>query len=283
MFRDELDREEVDNIERKLRLGFQNWFRNHIFTLRNTDEEIDDDLFSLACGPDFRVKKYSSCIVNGVRFNTMDRDKNKKTQNSGVMVQGSHNGQFIDFFGTLKEIVQLQYNGDDRSVVLFKCDWFKLDGKKTELKYDGYFKSINVGSLWYKNDCFILATQARKVFYLPDTKLGKNWQVVQTFDHRHLYNVGETEGAQFNSPAYQEDECFDEQGIRQAISDNIIDKPLNRDGELGIRFDAAEIALLVKERNLEDHDVDGEDDDTLSEYCNDDEEGAASEVDSDDE
>jgi hypothetical protein len=27
----------------------------------------------------------SSCIVNGVRFNTVDRDKNKKTQNSGVM------------------------------------------------------------------------------------------------------------------------------------------------------------------------------------------------------
>jgi hypothetical protein len=54
--------------------------------LRNTnEEEVDGDLFSLACGPDFRVKKYSSCIVNGVRFNIVDRDKNKKTQNSGVM------------------------------------------------------------------------------------------------------------------------------------------------------------------------------------------------------
>jgi hypothetical protein len=54
--------------------------------LRNTnEEEVDGDLFSLACGPDFRVRKYSSCIVNGVRFNIVDRDKNKKTQNSGVM------------------------------------------------------------------------------------------------------------------------------------------------------------------------------------------------------
>jgi hypothetical protein len=35
-------------------------------------EEIDDDLFTLACGLDFRVKKYTSCIVNGVRFNTVD-------------------------------------------------------------------------------------------------------------------------------------------------------------------------------------------------------------------
>jgi hypothetical protein len=46
--------------------------------LRNDgQEEIDDDLFTLACGPNFRVKKYTSCIVNGVNFNTVDRDSNK--------------------------------------------------------------------------------------------------------------------------------------------------------------------------------------------------------------
>jgi hypothetical protein len=163
-----------------------------IMRLRNTNEEdVDDDLFSLACGSDFRVKKYSSCIVNGVRFNTVDRDKNKKTQNSGVMSQSTHNGQVTNSFGTLKEIIQLDCN--ERSIVLFKCDWFKLDGKMTTLKDDGFFRSINVGSLWYKNDCYILATHARKVFYLPDTRIGKNWQVVQTFEYKHLYNVSQTE------------------------------------------------------------------------------------------
>jgi hypothetical protein len=75
---------------------------------------------SLACGPGLRVRKYSSCIVNGVRFNTADRDKNKKTHNNGVMSQSTHSGQVTDFFGTLKEIIQLDYN--ERSVVLFKCD-----------------------------------------------------------------------------------------------------------------------------------------------------------------
>jgi hypothetical protein len=59
--------------------------------------------------------------VNGVRWHTSDRDKNKKTKNSGVMVQGSQKGKMIDFYGTLKEIIQLCYNGEDRSVVLFKC------------------------------------------------------------------------------------------------------------------------------------------------------------------
>lgn len=157
------------------------------------------------------VKKYSSCIVNGVRFNTLASDKNKRTQNSGIMSQGTHKNRVIDFYGSLQEIIQLEYNGDGRSIILFKCDWFKLDGKRTGLKIDGYFKSINVGNLWYKNDSFILATQARKVFYLPHTKFGKNWQIVQTFDHRHLYNVSESDGVFSNALAYQDESC-EEQG-----------------------------------------------------------------------
>jgi hypothetical protein len=28
-------------------------------------EEVDVDIFSLACSPDLRVRKYSLCIVNG--------------------------------------------------------------------------------------------------------------------------------------------------------------------------------------------------------------------------
>jgi hypothetical protein len=58
----------------------------------SNEEEVDEDLFWLACGPDLRVRKYSLCIVNGMRFNTVDHDKNKKTQNNGVMSQSTHNG-----------------------------------------------------------------------------------------------------------------------------------------------------------------------------------------------
>jgi hypothetical protein len=127
MFIDELERQGVPKIERTIRQGFYTWFRNHVsaHTLRfwalflqiliylcfmwqimrlsyTNEEEVDDDLFSLACGPDFRVRKYSSCIVNGVMFNTVDRDKNKETQNSGVMSQCTHNGQVTDFLWNLK-------------------------------------------------------------------------------------------------------------------------------------------------------------------------------------
>jgi len=73
------------------------------------------------------------------------------------MSLGTHNSEVIGFYGNLKEIIQLDYNDDDRSIVLFKCDWYKLDGTNAQ-KDDGFYKSINVGSLWYKGDSLILAT-----------------------------------------------------------------------------------------------------------------------------
>jgi hypothetical protein len=75
-----------------------------VMRLQTTNEEVDDDLFSLACGPDFRVRKYSSCIVNGVHFNTVDREKNKRTQNSGVMTKSTHNNSPTDFLEPLKRL-----------------------------------------------------------------------------------------------------------------------------------------------------------------------------------
>jgi hypothetical protein len=77
--------------------------------LWTTNEEVDDDLFSLACGPDFRVRKYSSCIVNGVRFNTVYHDENRRTQNSGAMTKSTHKNSPTDFYGILKEIICLEY------------------------------------------------------------------------------------------------------------------------------------------------------------------------------
>jgi len=99
-----------------------------------------------------------------VLYNTVERDKNKKTQNSGLTCAGAYKNEIIDYYGTLKEIIELQYNAKDdgtkRIVVVFRCDWYKLDGKHTAVRDDGFCKSINIGSLWYKKDCFILATQA---------------------------------------------------------------------------------------------------------------------------
>jgi hypothetical protein len=160
--------------------------------------------------------------------------------------------------------------------VLFKCDWFKLDGKRRELKNDGYFTSINIQNLWYKNDSFILATQARKVFYVPDTKYGENWRIVQNFDHRHLYNVFE-----LDAPAYQDEECCEDVRVRKGVSDNICAQTLTRDDEKDNMIEAAESMAREQTTTVFDDNEDDEVDDTLMAYCSGNEE--EQDVDSDDE
>jgi hypothetical protein len=73
-------------------------------------EDVSDDLFALSCEPDLQIRVYSACIVDVVRCHNIDREKNRRTQNSGVMAQGTHTGEDIEFYGCLREIIQLQYN-----------------------------------------------------------------------------------------------------------------------------------------------------------------------------
>ena len=82
-------------------------------------EEVPDGLYALSCEPDLRVRIFSGCLIDGIRFHTTDRDKNRRTHNSGVMAEGTHVGDPIDFYGSLKEIIELQYNSD--------LQWFSSD------------------------------------------------------------------------------------------------------------------------------------------------------------
>ena len=146
--------------------------------MKDNPEAVSERLWALSCGPCLRVKFSAACKINGVRYSTVDREKFMLTQNSGVMTEGSHNDQDIDFYGVLKEVIELQYNSNlqaRRTVVLFRCDWFNQEGKTRGLRDDGHFKTIHISSYWYKTDPFILASQAKKIFYLQDTSFGKDW------------------------------------------------------------------------------------------------------------
>jgi hypothetical protein len=190
-------------------------------------QDISDDLFALSCEPRLRVRIFSACLVNGVRFHTAEREKNRRTQNSGIMVEGTHDNQDVDFYGSLKEIIELRYNSDSdghRTVVLFRCDWYDTHRRRFRMKEDGFFRSINHGSLWYKDDSFILATQATKVFYLLDTKYHENWRVVQKFSHRHLWNVAQNDNDNIPSAvvlSYQDDDC---EAVHVRVDANVIEK-----------------------------------------------------------
>ncbi|KAK1650747.1 hypothetical protein QYE76_068552 [Lolium multiflorum] len=210
-FRQELGGRGVRDIEETVQREFAGWFSNHVRQLDNASE----DLKSLAAGPDRRVVVYAGCNVKGARFRTLTRDKDLKTQNSGVATKGSFgDADETEYYGVLQEVLELQYGSNkhgDRSVYLFRCDWFDLASRGSKIKDDGYFKSVNTSVLWFKNSPFILASQAETCFYLEDTKFGDPWKVVQKFSHRHVYDVPELEDGNDdafvrNEDAYQEDE-----------------------------------------------------------------------------
>ena len=56
------------------------------------------------------VRVYAACSINGVRYSTIDRKKSLRTQNSGVMTAGAHEVQSVEFYGVLREVIQLMYN-----------------------------------------------------------------------------------------------------------------------------------------------------------------------------
>ena len=45
-----------------------------------------------------------------------------------------------------------------------------------------------INSEWYKNEQFILTTQAKQVFYLEDPSRNRNWKVVEEVNHRKIWD-----------------------------------------------------------------------------------------------
>jgi hypothetical protein len=48
------------------------------------------------------------------------------------------------------------------------------------MKDDGYFKSINITGRWYKDDPFIMATDATQVFFLEEGHVGECYKNLAT-------------------------------------------------------------------------------------------------------
>lgn len=59
-------------------------------------------IYALACGSNFTIVSYPSCVINGVKFLTTEHDERVMTQNSGVCVLRTKNNTF---YGQLEDII----------------------------------------------------------------------------------------------------------------------------------------------------------------------------------
>ena len=141
-------------------------------------------------------------MVNGYKFHTQSRDYNRKSQNSGVVVYSDHATNLIDYYGKLQEVLEVEYLGENKRVLVFKCEWFKVDDQNgIQIDKESGVTSVNVSRKWYKDQPYILASQAKQVFYVPDLKLGVKWNVVEKHVPRSIYDV----------PVHMEDEVYQQE------------------------------------------------------------------------
>ncbi|KAL6321680.1 hypothetical protein AAG906_031189 [Vitis piasezkii] len=138
----------------------------------------------IAHGPSHYVSKYHGYVINGCRYHTKERDDLRATQNSGVSIVAStlqiasakdQNPVFgeLCFYGIITEIWDLDYTMF--RIPVFKCDW--VDNRNGIKVDDLGFTLVDFNKTAHKSDPFILASQAKQVFYVQDQH-DPRWSVV---------------------------------------------------------------------------------------------------------
>ncbi|KAL4021068.1 hypothetical protein IC575_019857 [Cucumis melo] len=153
---------------------------------------ITPSLRWIAHGPSPDVATYSGYIINGYHYHTKRRDDIRRVQNSGVSITATtmqvssskdKNPVMSDmtFYGVIREIWEIDYH--QLSFILFKCDWVD---NKSGVKVDELgFTIVDLKRIGHKSDSFILAIQAKQVFYVQDSA-NPEWSVVLTSPQRTI-------------------------------------------------------------------------------------------------
>jgi hypothetical protein len=109
------------------------------------------------------------CHINNWLFRIANIDKTLVTQNSGVLVKGGKGG--TNWYGVIKRMISMEFSGQ-KEVILFQCHWFDVPAATSTNRGKGYSKDkfwvidIDTTRHMYKNEPYILATQAELVFYV---------------------------------------------------------------------------------------------------------------------
>ncbi|KAA0033998.1 transposase [Cucumis melo var. makuwa] len=147
---------------------------------------VSDNLRWIDHGSHPFVITYSGYAINGCRYHTKSFEKDRSVQNSGVslvaktmQVSSSKDKNPVigdmSFYGVIQEIWELNYNTFNAPVC--KYDWVQNSGgvRIDELGYT----LVDLNRVGHKLDSFILASQAKQVFYVEDPS-DVRWLVVLT-------------------------------------------------------------------------------------------------------
>lgn len=139
-------------------------------------------------------------------FHTKASSDGKKTTNCGVHVKRPTKGGENDFYGIIQHIFELEYHGLSKKIAVFYCEWFDpTRNKGTMVDPQCNIVDINMSRRYSRHDPFILAQNAKQVYYVPYPELCKDmcgWSVAITTKPRGHLEVDDTE----NEVPYQANE-----------------------------------------------------------------------------
>ena len=141
---------------------FNNWFRDRI---SGSSTLVSNHLAALAMRPNLTVSTYQGYDINGYTFYTRHQNEKSSYQNSGVRVENYDGDSMTPYYGQIEEIWELEYGAFQ--IAFFRCSWVNL--KKGVVKDKYGFTSVDLKSLGYRADPFVLTKHVAQVFYVPDT------------------------------------------------------------------------------------------------------------------
>ncbi|KAJ8764635.1 hypothetical protein K2173_006717 [Erythroxylum novogranatense] len=174
------------------------------------DNPIENKMIcDLAKGPLRTVKSYPVYFINGYKYHTECHGHNMSIINSGVSIQG----EMMDYYRKIIEILEVEYPAlPVKRYVIFKCDWYDPTpnvGVKVHKQYN--LVEINHRRRLCQFEPFVLAVQAKQVYYIPFPSLRRDkadWLAVCKVKLRGVYESPRRGEHSVESEAFQEDLIF---------------------------------------------------------------------------
>ena len=96
----------------------------------------------------------------------------------------------VSSHGVLTDAIELHYLSGNR-VILFKCDWWDVINSGKRIKNDEYrFMCLNFERTICTDEPFVLASQAKQVFYVQNSN-EENWHTVVEIQTRGVYDMNQ--------------------------------------------------------------------------------------------
>ncbi|RVW56551.1 hypothetical protein CK203_115016 [Vitis vinifera] len=183
---------------------FTHWLRKKVEVSIDDKESIYETLRWIAHGPTHYMSEYHGYVINGCHYNTKDREELRVTWNSGVSI--------------VETTIQIASAKDKNPVFVFKYNWVD---NKSSIKVDEFgFTLVDFTKMAHKSNPFILASQAKQIFYVQD-QLDPRWLVVLSTPQKDLFNRKDPDGSM--------DELMkksQESGISYNVSNDILTQAL---------------------------------------------------------